>query len=375
MHECVVIGAGPGGLGVAAELGRRGVATVVLERGAGPAERWRERYDRLKINTSSLTAYPPGSRFPLSYGLFPTRDQLVEHYERYAREKRIDVRPRTEVTRIDRDGDGWLVRTHDGALRARAVVVATGKEGAPKIPAWPGRERFAGRLVHSGEYRNARPFAGQRVLVVGAGSSALDVCIDLHEGGAASVALSIRTPPHLTRRAVGGFPTDLVAVALQRFPRPVLDTVAGATRRLAYGDLTPYGLPFPTDSFSARVLDRGMIPTVDPGAFVPAVKRGEIRIVPPIERLEEDAVIVAGGGREPAGAIVAATGYGRGLEPLVGHLGVLDARGHPVVAGGEEAPNAPGLHFIGFVDVLPGNLRQMRLDAKRIAKSLSAQST
>jgi cation diffusion facilitator CzcD-associated flavoprotein CzcO len=370
--DCLVVGAGPGGLGVAAELRRRGVRAVVLERGAGVAERWRGRYDRLKINTSTLTAYPPGGRFPLRYGTFPTRDQLVRHYERYARANGIDVRTRTEVRRVDRSGDGWVVRTGGGDLGARTVVVATGKDGAPHVPPWPGRDRFGGPIVHSGDYRNARPFAGRRALVVGAGSSALDICIDLVEGGAASVALSIRTPPHLTRRAVGGFPSDLVAIAISRLPRPAIDRIAGTVRRLAYGDLSEYGLPLPDDSFAARVLDRGMIPTVDPGAFVPALKRGAVRVVPAIERLEEGAAVLAGGAREPADAVIAATGYGRGLEPLVGHLGVLDERGNPVTPPGTDPPGAPGLHFIGFTDVLTGNLRQLRLDAKRVASAVAS---
>ena len=370
----MIVGAGPGGLGVAAELRRHGVRAVVLERGAGVAERWRGRYDRLKINTSTLTAYPPGGRFPLRYGTFPTRDQLVEHYERYARANAIDVRPRTDVRRVDRDEEGWLVRTGGGDLRARSVVVATGKDGAPRIPPWPGRDRFGGAVVHSGAYRNAQPFAGRRVVVVGAGSSALDICIDLVEGGAASVALSIRTPPHLTRRAVGGFPSDLVAIAIHRLPRPVIDRIAGTVRRLAYGDLSEYGLPVPEDSFSARVLDRGMIPTVDHGAFVPALKRGDVRIVAPIERLEDGVAVLAGGARVPADAVIAATGYDRGLDPLVGHLGVLDEAGNPAAAPGTCPPGAPGLHFIGFTDVLTGNLRQLRLDARRVASAVAAAS-
>jgi cation diffusion facilitator CzcD-associated flavoprotein CzcO len=374
MESCVIVGAGPGGLGVAAELRRHGVRAVVLERGAGVAERWRGRYDRLKINTSTLTAYPPGGRFPLRYGTFPTRDQLVEHYERYARANAIDVRPRTDVRRVDRDEEGWLVRTGGGDLRARSVVVATGKDGAPRIPPWPGRDRFGGAVVHSGAYRNAQPFAGRRVVVVGAGSSALDICIDLVEGGAASVALSIRTPPHLTRRAVGGFPSDLVAIAIHRLPRPVIDRIAGTVRRLAYGDLSEYGLPVPEDSFSARVLDRGMIPTVDHGAFVPALKRGDVRIVAPIERLEDGVAVLAGGARVPADAVIAATGYDRGLDPLVGHLGVLDEAGNPAAAPGTCPPGAPGLHFIGFTDVLTGNLRQLRLDARRVASAVAAAS-
>ena len=368
----MVIGGGPGGLGVAAELGRRGQRAVVLERGAGPAARWRTRYERLRINTSSLTSFPPGARFPLRFGRWPTRDQLVAHYERYAREQGIDLRTGIEVRRIDRAGDRWLVRTSGGDVAARTVVVATGKDGAPHVPDWAGRDSFGGELIHAADYGSAEPYAGRRVLVVGAGSSALDICVDLVDAGARAVMLSIRTPPHLVRRAVGGLPTDLIAVAVQRLPRRVIDRLARGVRRISFGDLAEHGLPLPDDPFTVRVLERGMIPTIDPGPFVPAVRRGAIRIVPAVDRLGTRCAVLADGTREPADAIVAATGYRRALEPLVGHLGVLDDRGHPFVAGHDELPQAPGLHFIGFTDVLTGNLRQLRLDARRIARRVNA---
>jgi putative flavoprotein involved in K+ transport len=365
MVECAIIGAGPGGLGVAAELRRRGVRAVVLERGSGPATRWRERYDSLRINTSSLTSFPPGGRFPLRYGRWPTRDQLVEHYERYAAAHGLEIRAGVEVRSVGRDREVWVLRTSAGELRAQNVVVATGKDGRPAIPAWPGRAAFGGELVHAAGYRNADPYRGRRVLVVGAGSSAVDICVDLL-GAASSVTLSIRTPPHLVHRAVAGLPGEVIAIAVQRLPRPLIDRMARAARRLEFGDLSPHGLPLPSDGLTARVLDRGMIPTVDPGSFVPAVKRGDIRVVPAVDRLDRDGAVLADGSRAPADAIVAATGYGRGLEPLVGHLGVLDERGHPPPDGRSALP---GLHFIGFTDVLTGNLRQLRLDARRIARA------
>ena len=358
-----MIGGGPAGLAVAAEVGRRGGDCVVLERGSGPGASWAQRYDRLRINTSALTSFLPGRRFPRSEGRWPSRDGLLRYYERYARDQGLDVVTHTTARRVDRGDEGWRVATDKGTHHAEAVVVATGKDHTPRIPAWPGRDAYRGRLMHSAEYRNAEPFAGRRVLVVGCGSSALDIAVDLHEGGATSVAVAVRTPPHLQRRALAGIPTDVFAVALDRFPTRVIDTTARVARRIAFGDLTPYGLPFPQDRFSERVLERGMIPTIDPGPFVPLVKRRAIRIVPAVERLDATGAVLAGGAHHAADAIVAATGYDRGLEPLVGHLGVLDGKGHPV--GG-----LPGLHFIGFTDVLTGNLRQIRLDAAAIAKAV-----
>ena len=341
---------------MAAALGRRGIRAVVLERGDAPAARWRERYDRLRINTSALTAFPPGGRFPLRLGRWPSRDELVAHYGRYVEEQRIDLRTGVTARRVDRDGDGYVVRTDAGDFSAAGVVIAAGKDHEPVVPPWPGR--FDGELLHVAAYRNATPFAGRRVLVVGAGSSGVDVCLDLVDAGA-RVHLAVRRPPHLMRRSVLGVPADLTMVALHRLPNPVIDRVAAAVRSRA--------LPPPPDGLTARVLEDGMIPTIDPGGFARAVLRGEIEVVPALERLDGDAAILAGGRRLPVDAIVAATGYRRGLEPLVGHLDVLDERGHPRAAGAATLPHAPRLHFVGYADVLTGNLREMRLEAEAIS--------
>ena len=83
-------------------------------------------------------------------------------------------------------------------------------------------------------------------------------------------------------------------------------------------------------------------------------------------------MLLEGGGRIQPDAVIAATGYEHGLERLVGHLGVLDDRGLPLMHGAVTHPNAPGLHFIGFSNPISGNLREIALDARRIAKALRA---
>jgi hypothetical protein len=68
--------------------------------------------------------------------------------------------------------------------------------------------------------------------------------------------------------------------------------------------------------------------------------------------------------------VIAATGYLRALEPLVGHLGILDARGLPLAHGARTHPAAPRLHFIGYSNPIGGNLRQTAIDARKIAKAV-----
>lgn len=84
-------------------------------------------------------------------------------------------------------------------------------------------------------------------------------------------------------------------------------------------------------------------------------------------------MLLADGSRAQPDAVIAATGYRCGLEPLVGHLSVLDARGKPLVHGADQHPGAPGLFFTGFRFELSGQLRLMRFDARAIARAATRQ--
>jgi putative flavoprotein involved in K+ transport len=107
---------------------------------------------------------------------------------------------------------------------------------------------------------------------------------------------------------------------------------------------------------------------VDVG-LVAAVKDGSVRVVSGLERFEDGVPVLADGSRADVDAIVAATGFRTGLEPLVGHLGVLDDAGVPLVHGADEHPDAPGLHFVGFLVTLGGTLRLVGAQAERLARA------
>ena len=150
-RDVVVIGAGPAGLSAALELERVGVRPLLLDQAEHVAASWRGRYDRLHLNTPAAHSHLPGRRFPKDTPTFPTRDRLVEHLEHFSRSDGIDLALGTQVEQITRRDERWLVETSSGEIQARQVVVATGYEGTPSIPAWRGRDEFAGRLLHSCE--------------------------------------------------------------------------------------------------------------------------------------------------------------------------------------------------------------------------------
>src|SRR3954454_15077562 len=157
-QRAVVIGAGPAALAAAAELGRRRIPAVVLERGDAVGASWYGRYDRLRLNSSRWFSELPGARFGRAAGVFPRRDDVIRYLDGYAERHELDVRLRTAVERIDRDGDGYVVRTSAGDMTAAHVVMATGHLRDARVPAWPGREDFGGTLVHAAAYRNPAPY-------------------------------------------------------------------------------------------------------------------------------------------------------------------------------------------------------------------------
>jgi putative flavoprotein involved in K+ transport len=113
-----------------------------------------------------------------------------------------------------------------------------------------------------------------------------------------------------------------------------------------------------------------MGPVMDRG-FVAALRRGAIEIVPAVEGFAGELVRLSSGAGIAPDVVVAATGYRPGLEPLVGHLDVLDERGLPLVRDGRgELPDAPGLHFNGYWLPLSGQLPAMRRSSKRIATAI-----
>src|SRR5262249_13657311 len=270
----VVIGAGPAGLASAAMLQHHGNDVLVFERGVVGAS-WTTRYDRLHLHTVRWLSCLPGDRIPRAFGKWPSRDRVVEYLERYADHHDLDVRTETEVERVDRFNGAWNVVMGNDTMHARRVVVACGHSNVPHLPNWPGA--FRGTIVHSADYRNPTRYAGQRVLVVGAGNSGAEIAVDLVEGGATEVFLAVRTPPSIVRRDTLGLPTQALGIATAHLPVPVVDRIAATMRRVSIPDLTAQGLPAPERPYS-EFLHRRVIPILDVG-IVDAVRSGRVRVV------------------------------------------------------------------------------------------------
>jgi putative flavoprotein involved in K+ transport len=370
-HEALVIGAGPAGLATAAVLKRSGISATVLEKSDNVAASWRRHYDRLHLHTVRWLSNLPGYRFSRSHGRWVSRDGVVRYLEGYVRHHGLDVRTGVEVMRLERDDAAgeWLLVTTAGQLRSRYVVVATGYNHTPVLPEWPGRNEFEGTLIHGQDYRNPEPYRGQDVLVVGSGNTGAEIAVDLVEGGATRVRVAVRTPPAVMLREANGIPSQVTGVMIRRLPLPLADALARSSARMLVGDLTEYGLP-PNPRPITRAVKEDVVPILDVG-LIKLVKERRVEIVGAVVGFDGRDVLLAGGERIQPDAVIACAGYARGLEPLIGHLGLIGPKGRPLVHGGETHPNAPGLHFIGYTNPVSGMFREFRLDSKRIAKAIA----
>jgi cation diffusion facilitator CzcD-associated flavoprotein CzcO len=299
--------------------------------------------------------------------VFPARADVVRYFEEYAAERLLDVRYGTRVERIDRVEPGWVVHTSAGEIEAMHVIVATGYAHTPHVPAWPGRDDYRGRLIHAAEYRNPSAFAGADVLVAGAGCSGMEIAYDLVSDGARRVRLAVRTPPNILIRS----PLNpLLGRLVSKLPTHRADAVMRLAKRRTVGDLTPYGLPEPEEGLVSRLKREGAVPSIVDKPTIEAIKDGRIEIVAGVQAMDGRAVLLADGTHVEPDAVIAATGYRTGLEPMVGHLGVLDARGVPTAKTGEAAP---GLRFIGYI-LRPGQIGRMGQEARDAATAVAGQA-
>jgi indole-3-pyruvate monooxygenase len=366
-EDILVIGAGPAGLAVSACLRRAGLSHVVLEREGQIANAWHRHYERLHLHTTKTYSALPYTPWPKAAPRYPSREQVVQYLQQYATEHQIVPRLGVTALALRRRADRFEVDTSAGVMTPRIVVMATGYNSAPKLPSIPGLDGFQGSVIHSGVYRNAAPYRGKRALVIGCGNSGAEIALDLAEQGVA-VAMVVRGPVHVVPRDMLGRPIQHTNIMLSRLPLGVRDSIAQCTLRLVVGDLSRWGIIRPALGPNRMILESGRIPILDFGAIA-MVKQGKIRVLPAVQEILPDRVRFADGLQHPFEAIILATGYKSTLDELIeGFATIADARGRPDWFGSESG--IPGLYFVGFRNPATGALREIALEAPRVARSI-----
>ncbi|MET9358391.1 NAD(P)/FAD-dependent oxidoreductase [Streptomyces sp. NPDC006617] len=209
--DVAVIGGGQSGPATAHALRRRGLEPVVLEASAQASGSWPRYYDSLTLFSPAGHSSLPGLPFGGDPDRYPHRDEVVAHLLRYADRLDADIRTGVRVREVGiADGVFTLAPEEGGHLSARGVVAASGTFGRPYRPALPGLGDFAGAVLHATAYRAPKPFAGLwvpprpeaegpppaggwgRVVVVGAGNSAVQIAAELAVHARVTLAAHLR---------------------------------------------------------------------------------------------------------------------------------------------------------------------------------------
>jgi thioredoxin reductase len=349
----VVIGAGQAGLSVTWYLQRFGLHgagldlhrdVLVVDRGPSTGGAWQFRWEALRLGTAHRVHDLPGMpemglRFEDADRSRPARDVVAEYYRRFEEHYDIPVTRPADVVRVadssdpgtgtDADtgttqpGDDRLAvtirtRTGDVTVRTEVVVNATGTWGTPFRPTYPGNDTFRGRQLDTTGYRAASEFAGQDVVVVGGGTSAIGFVLEL-DGVARSTSWFTRRPVEWSDG--GGLDIEAAVAA-----------VAEQDRAARAGDALPSivsGTGVPRSRRIQDGLDRGVL---DP--------------LPMFRRIEPDGVRLEDGSFRHADAIIWATGFRPELRHLA-PLGLRESGGGVAVADGVSLRD-PRVFFAGY---------------------------
>lgn len=345
-HTAVVIGAGQAGLSTSYYLKQAGIDHVVLDAGARVGDAWRQRWDSLRLFTPAAWDGLPGMPYPASSGYFPSKDEMAAYLEAYAAHLALPVRTGVTVEGLAREGDDFVISTANETRMAGHVVVATGAHSQPRVPPFASELASAIVQLHSSAYRGPRQLRDGPVLVVGAGTSGVEIAIEAARAGHRTT-LSGTSPhqvPRLARIGDGRLFWWFASHVL------TIDTPIG--RRAREG---------------AR---NGASPLIHTG--VADVDRAGVERAPRTVAVRDGQPVLADGRSVEAANVIWCTGYRHEFSWI--DVPVFDERGEPRHARG-AAIGQRGLYFVGLpflyglTSALIGGVGR---DAQRIVRAIDA---
>lgn len=345
MPQNLIIGAGPAGLAVAGRMRQQSIPFQIIEQSNQVGSAWRKHYERLHLHTVKQWSHLPHLPFPEDYPLYVPRLKFVEYLENYA--SHFDIKPifGQAVKRIRKLPNGHWVVDAKKTFEAQNVIVGTGINRVPNTPSWQGQSNFKGDILHSRFYKNAQPFLGKKILVIGMGNTGAEIALDLSEHHIETY-LSVRSPVSVLPRDLNGRPVQVTAKQLAKIPFGIGDWIGSVVRKFYIGNLEKYGLQ--TESLHPAELLRttGKTPVIDIGT-VAAIKAGKIKVLPDIEQFSANSVLFKNKEELAFDAVILATGYRAKVEDFIekGEV-LLNQDGIPQSSIGRAYHK--GLFFVGF---------------------------
>jgi hypothetical protein len=228
-------------------------------------------------------------------------------------------------------------------------------------------ETFPGKILHSCDYKTGKDFKGQNVLVVGFGNSACEIAIDLHEQEA-KPSMAVRSPVNIIPRDLLGVPILELSQLMSSLPPRVADTINAPLMKLLFGDITKLGLKkMPYGPFEEIQKD-GNIPVLDIGT-IKHIREGHIKIHDNIDHIDGRTIYFTDGKKEDFDSVVAGIGYYRDYAEII-NVDKSRFEDLKLPVDKQKYFGKDGLYFCGFRIAPTGQIREIALDAKKIAKDI-----
>jgi indole-3-pyruvate monooxygenase len=366
--KALIVGASISGLASAAALKKKGIEYTILEKQPCIAFPWHHHYQRLHLHTNKRVSNLPYKKFAKDIPRYPDRQQVLDYLEAYQKEFQIEPVFNAEAIQVRKEGDFWYTQTQNQLFRSPYLIMATGAYSKPRAIQFEGMAGFPGKILHSFDYFSGKEFKGQQVLVVGFGNSACEIAIDLYEQGAFP-SMSVRSPVNVVPRDVLGIPILEISLLLNALSPRLADIISSPVIRLLIGNLKKLGLKEMPYGALEEIRKDGTAPVLDIGT-IKHIRDGHIKIFEGIDHIAGDEIFFKDGKHSTFDAIVAGIGYYRDYAKF---LQVDKSRFEDLreSTSNQKMFGKEGLYFCGYWVSPTGQIREIRLDALRIANDIT----
>lgn len=370
--QTLIIGASVSGLASASCLQKQGIEYIICEKESQVATPWRNHYERLHLHTNKSSSNLPYKKFGKAIPRYPTRQQVVAYLADYQIDFNINPIFNTEAKLVKREGDYWITETNNGTFKSKYIIIATGPFGKPKAIDFKGMDTFPGKILHTYGYKTGKDFKGQNVLVVGFGNSACEIAIDLYEQGA-HPSMSVRSPVNVIPRDILGIPILQLSLLMTPLPQRIADAINAPLIRFLIGDITKIGLKKLPYGPLEQIYKDGTVPVLDIGT-IKHIREGHIKMHDNISYISGNTVFFTDEKKENFDAIIAGIGYCRDYEEII-DVDKNRFEDLKVCINKQKYFGKDGLYFCGFWIAPTGQIREIALDAKKIAKDIAKKES
>ncbi len=317
-RRVIVIGAGQAGLATGYYLSQLGEDFVIIDEGTQIGDSWSNRWDSLKLFTPAQYDGLPGLPFPGKRGTFPSKDEMAEYLRQYTQKFSLPVRLGVKALNIEKTENGFEILTSKGKMQSEKVVVATGTCPTAHVPAFAKDISADIFQIHSSGYIGPQSLPTGDVLVVGAGTSGVQIALELSKSR--TVMISGRPTAHIPDpllRYAGGLYWWLISNVL---------TVKTPIGRKVKSKVIHSGAPLISISFKD-------------------IRAAGIEHVPRVTGAKDGLPLLEDGRTPPVTSIVWATGFRPDFSWM--HMNAVDETGWPNAVRGISKDIA-GLSFVGL---------------------------